>query len=119
MGVSIYLYSAEYKGKIIDEQHFFGELWLSGSKQKYKVDAVFIKKAVNIAFDQNQLLPLQFQNLNFFTLYLKEEIIAAPDYIILRQIDPEVLMEGKEFDPDKCKTKAIWILNIHLKENEN
>lgn len=110
------LYPAIYKNKNIDKKHFSALMWMKGTKEKYKVDVVFVKKAANIIFDEGQMLPHIIRNDRFLTLYLIDEKIENLNNIILKQVNPPIIKNNEKTDPDKWEIAAIWIMKIDLKK---
>lgn len=112
----VFLSTAVYKGKKIDNTHFSATIWLKDSDVTYRVDVVFVGKAANIVFDEGQMLPQIPRNDRFVTFYLKEEIIKDPKKITLRQVNPPIIEDDKQSDPDKWETAAIWYMHLNMKD---
>ena len=108
--ISTQLFPAAYMGKTIDEKHFPAEIKLKNSKFAYKVDVVFLGKAANIRFLPNQILPVEANNNNLITLYLKEESIQNPGNIVLKQVIPPP--DNDNSKPEDWEAGNIWIMKI-------
>jgi len=108
-------YSAKYKGKDIDGEHYSAKIWIEESETKYRVDVVFVKKAANIVFKGNQILPITIRNDKYMTLYLIDEEIKNPDKIKLRQVKPPPITNTKKSDPTEWETAAIWYMEADIK----
>lgn len=111
--LSVFLFPATYKGKKIDETHFWAKIQMKGATNVYTVDVVFVGKKANMIFAPYQYLPIEAGNSTFMTLYLLKEEIKDPKKILLKQVSPPVVMNDK--DPEEWEATAYWFMELDLK----
>jgi hypothetical protein len=117
-GSSALLTPASYKGKSIDKKHFWAEIQMKGTTNKYRVDVVFVGKAANMNFGNAQMLPMEAGNNPLLSLFLMEPDIKDPEKIVLKQVSPPVVMDDRK--PEDWPATAIWFMKLELKEpNKN
>lgn len=110
--LSMSLSPASYKGENIDGKHFPATITKKGTNKAYKVDVVFVGKAVNIRFAPNQILPPEAINNPFMTLYLKNEIISSSGMVLLKQVKPPEVMDDSK--PEDWEAAAFWNMKLNL-----
>lgn len=106
--------AAVYKDEVIDGTTFRAEVWMAEQKSTYRVSVVFVKKAANLIFDTNQILPLIQRNDRFLTLYLFDEHITNPDKIKAKQVSPPDTITNDNEDPANWPPTATWYIKLYL-----
>ncbi len=107
-------FSATYRGKNIDHNHFSATLQMKGTTTTYRVNVVFIEKKANLVFSHDQtLLPAQQIN-QYLTLYLQEEEIKDPKAVVLLELIVPTEETARNKDPKNWKVSKVWVMELNL-----
>ncbi len=108
------VFSAAYRGKNIDHNHFSATLHIKGTTTTYRVNVVFIEKKANLVFSHDQtLLPAQQIN-QYLTLYLQEEEIKDPKAVVLLELIVPTEETASNKDSKNWKVSKVWIMELNL-----
>jgi hypothetical protein len=107
-------FSAIYRSKNIDHNHFSATLQIKGTTTTYRVNVVFIEKKANLVFSHDQtLLPAQQIN-QYLTLYLQEEEIKDPKAVVLLELIVPTEETASNKDSKNWKVSKVWIMELNL-----